>query len=123
MVDSQRLCNGLRIIDYPFSSARIDERYIWSLVLKEKDYSLCFSKAKRILIDVYAYWANYKDFLGGVAVIQSNNGSPAGLIGYNPNFTPGNPALTRNIYSISTNQTTDVKTNGWGASIGRVFRE
>jgi len=73
--------------------------------------------AKRILIDVYAYWAKYKDFLGGVTVIQSNNGSPAGLIGYNPNFTPGNPSLTRNIYSISTNQTTDVNTNGWGASI------
>ncbi len=73
--------------------------------------------AKRILIDIYAYWAKYKDFLGGVTVIQSNNGSPAGLIGYNANFTPGNPSLTRNIYSISTNQTTDVKTNGWGASI------
>jgi outer membrane receptor protein involved in Fe transport len=73
--------------------------------------------AKRILIDVYAYWAKYKDFLGGVTVIQSNNGSPAGLIGYNPNFTPGNAALTRNIYSISVNQSTDVSTNGWGASI------
>lgn len=73
--------------------------------------------AKRILIDIYAYWAKYKDFLGGVTVIQSNNGSPAGLIGYNPNFTPGNAALTRSIYSISVNQTTDVSTNGWGASI------
>ncbi len=73
--------------------------------------------AKRILIDVYAYWAKYKDFLGGVTVIQSNNGSPAGLIGYNPDFTPGNASLTRNIYSVSVNQTTDVNTNGWGASI------
>ncbi|MCX6205294.1 MAG: TonB-dependent receptor [Bacteroidetes bacterium] len=73
--------------------------------------------AKRILIDVYAYWAKYKDFLGGVTVIQSNNGSPAGLIGYNPNFTPGNAALTRSVYSVSMNQTTDVNTNGWGASI------
>jgi outer membrane receptor protein involved in Fe transport len=73
--------------------------------------------AKRILIDIYAYWAKYKDFLGGVNVIQSNNGSPAGLIGYNPNFTPGNAALTRNIYSVSVNQTTDVTTNGWGASV------
>lgn len=73
--------------------------------------------AKRVLIDIYAYWAKYQDFLGGVNVIQSNNGSPAGLIGYNPNFTPGNPALTRSIYSVSVNQTTDVNTNGWGASI------
>ena len=73
--------------------------------------------AKRILIDIYAYWAKYKDFLGGVTVIQSNNGSPAGLIGYNPNFTPGNAALTRSVYSVSVNQTTDVTTNGWGASI------
>ncbi len=73
--------------------------------------------AKRILIDIYAYWAKYQDFLGGVTVIQSNNGSPAGLIGYNPNFTPGNAALTRSIYSVSVNQTTDVNTNGWGASV------
>jgi len=73
--------------------------------------------AKRILVDVYAYWAKYKDFLGGVTVIQSNNGSPAGLIGYNPDFTPGNASLTRSVYSVSVNQTTDVTTNGWGASV------
>jgi len=73
--------------------------------------------AKRVLIDIYAYWAKYKDFLGGVTVLQSNNGSPAGLLGLNPNFTPGNSALTRSIYSVSVNQSTDVSTNGWGASI------
>jgi outer membrane receptor protein involved in Fe transport len=74
--------------------------------------------AKRLLIDVYAYWAKYKDFIGSISVIQSNNGSPAGLIGYNPNFTPGNPSQTRNVYSISVNQTaTDINTSGWGASM------
>ncbi len=72
---------------------------------------------KVLLIDVYAYWAKYKDFLGSVNVIQSNNGSPAGLIGLNPNFTPGIASLTRNIYQVSVNETQDVKTNGWGASV------
>ena len=72
--------------------------------------------AKKLLIDVYAYWATYKDFIGGVNVIQSNNGSPAGLIGLNPNFTQGIASQTRNIYSVSVNQTADVKVNGWGAS-------
>lgn len=73
--------------------------------------------AKKLLIDVYAYWAKYKDFLGGVTVIQSNNGSPAGLLGLNANFTPGNASLTRNIYSVSVNQSQDVTTSGWGASV------
>ena len=72
--------------------------------------------AKKLLIDVYAYWAKYKDFIGGTTVIQSNNGSPFGLLGFNANGTPGNPSQTRNIYSVSVNQAADVSTNGWGAS-------
>ncbi len=63
--------------------------------------------AQRLLIDVYAYWATYKDFLSGVTVIQAKN--------------PGNPfdvldATKRIGYSISVNAPGDVKTNGWGAS-------
>ncbi|MES2330432.1 MAG: TonB-dependent receptor [Bacteroidota bacterium] len=69
----------------------------------------------KILIDVYAYWAKYKDFNGSVNVIQSTNGSPAGLIGLNANFTPGTG--TRNIYNVPLTLTQDVKTNGWGVSV------
>lgn len=73
--------------------------------------------AKKLLIDVYAYWAKYKDFLGAVTVVQSQNGSPLGLIGLNANGTPGNAATTRTIYNISVNTPADVSTNGWGASV------
>ena len=77
--------------------------------------------AKRILVDIYAYWAKYKDFLGGVSVIQSSTTpgplGPVGLLGLNPDGSAGNSSVTRNVYSVSTNQAADVTTNGWGASI------
>lgn len=73
--------------------------------------------AQKLLIDVYAYWAAYKDFLGGVTVVQSQNGSPLGLLGLNPNGTSGNAASTRTIYSISINTPGNVNTSGWGASV------
>lgn len=50
--------------------------------------------AQKLLIDVYAYWAAYKDFLGGVTVVQSQNGSPLGLLGLNPNGS-GSCSITR----------------------------
>ncbi len=67
--------------------------------------------AQRLLIDVYAYWATYKDFLSGVTVIQARN-------------APSGPASVFDVldankrigYSISVNTPGDVKTNGWGAS-------
>ena len=64
--------------------------------------------AQKLLIDVYAYWATYQDFLSGVTVIQA--------------VTPGNPfdvlsASKRIGYSISVNTPGDVKTNGWGGSM------
>jgi|YelNatPaOPRAMG01_1025707.scaffolds.fasta_scaffold02148_12 outer membrane receptor protein involved in Fe transport len=73
--------------------------------------------AQKLLIDVYAYWATYQDFLGSVTVVQSQNGSPLGLLGLNPNGTSGNAAATRTIYSISVNTPGNVSTNGWGASV------
>ena len=77
--------------------------------------------AKRLLVDIYAYWAKYKDFIGGVSVIQSSTTpgplGPVGLLGLNADGSAGNSALTRNVYSVSMNQTSDVTTNGWGASV------
>lgn len=67
--------------------------------------------AQRLLIDVYAYWATYKDFLSGVTVIQARNAptTPASVFDVLD-------ASKRIGYSISVNTPGDVKTNGWGAS-------
>lgn len=65
---------------------------------------------KRLLIDVYAYQARYKDFLSGVTVIQARAGlppSPLNLLNAN----------TRIAYSISTNAPGSVDVKGWGASL------
>ncbi len=65
---------------------------------------------KRLLIDVYAYTARYKDFLSGVTVIQARAGlppSPLNLLNAN----------TRIAYSISTNAPGSVDVKGWGASM------
>lgn len=66
--------------------------------------------AKRLLIDVYAYTARYKDFLSGVTVIQARAGlppSPLNLLNAN----------TRIAYSISVNAPGSVDVKGWGASV------
>ncbi|MEN9685904.1 MAG: hypothetical protein RLZZ28_1690, partial [Bacteroidota bacterium] len=70
--------------------------------------------AKRVLVDVYAYWAKYKDFLSSVSVLQANSPVNSG----NPlTYLQLLSASTRTGYSISVNTPGDVKTNGWGASV------
>lgn len=64
--------------------------------------------AQKLLIDVYAYWSTYQDFIGSVQVIQAR--------------VPGNvfdvlDANKRIGYSIAVNTPGDVKTSGWGASV------
>jgi outer membrane receptor protein involved in Fe transport len=68
--------------------------------------------AQKVLIDVYAYWATYKDFLSGVTVIQARN-PPSGAA----SFFDVLDANKRIGYSISVNTPGDVKSNGWGASV------
>src|SRR4029077_19757650 len=58
----------------------------------------------RLLIDIYAYYAEYKDLLTRVNVFQSSDGTPAGL---------ANP----NIISVSVNSPNKVHTDGYGGSI------
>jgi outer membrane receptor protein involved in Fe transport len=58
---------------------------------------------KKLLIDVYGYFAKYQDFLGRTVVLQSSNGNPTGL-------------ATPKIYSVAINATGEVDTRGWGAS-------
>ncbi len=64
--------------------------------------------AQKLLIDVYAYWGRYKDFLSSVVAMQSRNATfnPADLLNAN----------TRIAYSISVNAPGEVSTSGWGAS-------
>jgi outer membrane receptor protein involved in Fe transport len=67
--------------------------------------------AQKLLIDVYAYWATYHDFIGSVTTIQAKvpPSSPAGYLDLlDPNKRIG--------YSIAVNTPGDVKTSGWGAS-------
>lgn len=62
---------------------------------------------QKLLIDVYGYWGQYKDFLSGVIALQSRNApNPANLLNEN----------TRIAYSISVNAPGEVKTSGWGIS-------
>ncbi|WP_018612439.1 TonB-dependent receptor [Segetibacter koreensis] len=59
--------------------------------------------AGKFLFDAYAYYSQYKNFIGRIVVLQSSNGTPSGL------FPP-------NIFSISVNSKEKVNTHGWGAS-------
>ncbi len=67
--------------------------------------------AQRLLIDVYAYWATYKDFLSSVQVLQARNqpSAPAGYL----DLLDANKRIG---YSISVNTPGNVKTMGWGVS-------
>jgi outer membrane receptor protein involved in Fe transport len=64
--------------------------------------------ANKLLIDVYSYWASYKDFLSSVNAYQARVASA------------GAPALLSDassfIYTVSVNTPGSVKTSGWGAS-------
>jgi len=64
----------------------------------------------KIVVDMYAYQANYQNFIGGINVLQSRlTGvtAPLGLL----------DASTRNVYATSINSQADVKIQGWGASM------
>ncbi len=66
--------------------------------------------AKKLLVDFYVYSGTYKNFIGGVTVLQSRNAaapSPLDVL----------EASKRMAYSISTNSDGDVTTKGWGLSL------
>ena len=61
----------------------------------------------KLLIDVYGYYGQYKDFLGRINTMQTTTGIPADI---------NNPAKRRNI-SVPLNTTDKVKTYGFGIGI------
>ena len=66
--------------------------------------------ANKFLVDVYAYQSSYNNFIGNVIVLQSNTtgaAAPLGLLS----------GSTRQAYSISVNQSQEIKVQGWGASV------
>ncbi|TAG31791.1 MAG: TonB-dependent receptor [Sphingobacteriia bacterium] len=66
--------------------------------------------AKRLLIDVYAYTAKYRDFISGVTVLQARAGLPSSPF----NLLSANSRIG---YSISVNAPGTVDVKGWGASV------
>ncbi len=68
---------------------------------------------KRLLIDLYGYYAQYQDFIGRVQVVQSASGNPATI-------NPNDPTSYQG-YSVSTNSTNKVNTYGWGLSIDYIM--
>ncbi|MEO5563979.1 MAG: TonB-dependent receptor, partial [Chitinophagaceae bacterium] len=61
---------------------------------------------KRLLLDAYAYYSIYKDFLATIGVGRSATGSPTGLFS----------ALTTTNISYKQTATEDVKALGWGVT-------
>ncbi|MGI8636029.1 MAG: TonB-dependent receptor domain-containing protein, partial [Segetibacter sp.] len=57
----------------------------------------------KLLIDAYAYYTKYENFIGRITALQSSNGTIPGLLNYK-------------IYSVSVNSTEKVNTEGWGLS-------
>ncbi len=62
---------------------------------------------KKLLVDGYVYYSNYKDFLATIVVGQSKTGSPSGLL---------SPFTTTNM-SYTQNSPDEVKALGWGIGI------
>lgn len=61
---------------------------------------------KHLLVDVYGYYSQYKNFISSLVLLRSKTGSNTGLLSSD----------TRNVYSTSVNSPGKVKTYGWGAS-------
>lgn len=66
---------------------------------------------KRLLVDAYVYYSQYKDFIGRTAVARGQSGNPSAAP-----LELANPGATNN-YSFVVNTTDNVNAIGWGASI------
>jgi outer membrane receptor protein involved in Fe transport len=68
--------------------------------------------SKKLLIDVYGYYSQYKDFLARVAVGRGQSASTNPVTSYTELASP----FTTNNYSFITNSSSTVKAIGWGLS-------
>ncbi len=65
---------------------------------------------KRLLLDAYGYYCQYKDFIGRVAVGRGQNGAANAAVDLASPFTTNN-------YSFVVNTSADVNAIGWGLSL------
>ncbi len=85
-----------------------------------KSYELGYKGlfANKLLIDAYAYFNSFENFIGGQVLVQDKNfvaTSPASALGLNLLN-----ANTRNIYSLPANRTETIKS--WGWALGADYR-
>ena len=74
--------------------------------------------ANKLLIDAYAYFNSFENFIGGQVLVQDKNfnaSNPASALGLNLLN-----ANTRNIYSMPVNRTETI--NSWGWALGADYR-
>ena len=70
---------------------------------------------KKLLVDSYVYFNEFKNFIGGQVLVQDKNfnpASPASALGLNLLS-----ANTRNVYSIPVNRTEIIKSWGWALGL------
>ncbi|MFZ4058713.1 MAG: TonB-dependent receptor [Ferruginibacter sp.] len=80
----------------------------------EVGYKGLLAKGK-VLVDLYGYYGQYKDFLTRTLVIQPFNGNVSSVLNALANNI--NVSNVGNIYSVPTNTTSKVKTYGFGVSV------
>lgn len=69
----------------------------------------------KLLVDAYAYFNQFENFIGGQVLVQNRNpepGNPASDLGLNLLS-----ANTRNVYSLPTNRTEIIKSWGWAIGL------
>lgn len=71
--------------------------------------------SNKLLVDAYAYFNNFENFIGGQVLIQDRNPNPA-----NPASALGLNLLssnTRNVFSLPTNRKETIKSWGWALGL------
>ncbi|MHA7131453.1 carboxypeptidase-like regulatory domain-containing protein [Algoriphagus namhaensis] len=74
---------------------------------------------QRLLVDAYAYFNRFENFIGGQVLVQDRNpqpGNPASDLGLNLLS-----ANTRNVYSIPTNRSEVIESWGWALGLDYKF--
>ncbi|MDG1277206.1 MAG: TonB-dependent receptor [Algoriphagus sp.] len=71
--------------------------------------------SNKLLVDAYAYFNRFENFIGGQVIVQDRNPNPQ-----NPASALGLNLLssnTRNVYSLPTNRTETIKSWGWALGL------
>jgi iron complex outermembrane recepter protein len=69
---------------------------------------------KKLFVDAYYYTSRYKNFIGGVVLLQPTASIAPGLLPEASGVLGGN---TRNVYSRTANSSQDITASGWGLGL------